>query len=71
MRPLVSRVGGFEIRGVTCPQCNPALDKPDHIRGYRDSLKYLIFQQFKCRNCGTTVVDIGEIAANDSGHAKV
>ena len=55
-----------EKRGLTCPKCNPELDDPDIISGYKDSLKYLIFDHFKCKNCGTTLVDIGEITTGEA-----
>ena len=49
-----------ETRLLSCPQCNPKLDDPDRITGFKDSLKYLVFGK-KCKVCGTELIDLGVI----------
>jgi hypothetical protein len=50
-----------ETRAITCPKCDPERNKPDYIQGWRDSLKYLIFDSLRCRICRTTLIDLGTV----------
>lgn len=57
---LLVRFAPNEIRAITCLGCNPKGDDPDYVRGFRDSLKYLVFGR-ECSRCGTALVDLGPV----------
>lgn len=63
-----TRKGCEEIRAITCPTCDPMHENPDYLKGFGDSLKYLIFDSLTCRHCGAKLIDLGDVDFESNAH---